>query len=198
MQIKKIDNSCLIQGDCLEIMPSLPGKSIDFICCDLPYGCTQNKLDVIIPFEPLWKNYERLIKDDGCIALFGQGLFYVDLVNSNRKLFRYDLVWDKVLTSGFLNAKRMPLRRHEQIAIFYKKMPTYNPQFTVGEPLHSRGVSYKKRSRSTKITVNITRPMIAVQVQQTNILQAYCVFRNLILRYAYTERKNLFLVWNGS
>ena len=147
MQIKKIDNSCLIQGDCLEIMPSLPGKSIDFICCDLPYGCTQNKLDVIIPFEPLWKNYERLIKDDGCIALFGQGLFYVDLVNSNRKLFRYDLVWDKVLTSGFLNAKRMPLRRHEQIAIFYKKMPTYNPQFTVGEPLHSRGVSYKEKEQ---------------------------------------------------
>ena len=147
MQIKKIDNSCLIQGNCLEIMPNLPDKSIDFICCDLPYGCTQNKLDVIIPFEPLWKNYERLIKDDGCIALFGQGLFYVDLVNSNRKLFRYDLVWDKVLTSGFLNAKRMPLRRHEQIAIFYKKMPTYNPQFTVGEPLHSRGVSYKEKEQ---------------------------------------------------
>lgn len=141
----KTDNSRLIQGDCLNVMPSLPDKSIDFICCDLPYGCTQNKLDITIPFESLWENYERLIKDNGCIALFGQGLFYVDLVNSNRKLFRYDLVWDKVLVSGFLNAKRMPLRRHEQIAIFYKNLPTYNPQFTVGEPLHSKGVSYKEK-----------------------------------------------------
>lgn len=89
--------------------------------------------------------YERIIKDNGCIALFGQGLFYVDLVNSNRKLFRYDLVWDKVLTTGFLNAKKMPLRQHEQIAIFYKKLPTYNPQFTEGQPLHSKGSAYMSK-----------------------------------------------------
>lgn len=112
------------------------------ICCDLPYGVTQHKSDVVIPFDKLWGQYERIIKDNGCIALFGQGLFYVDLVNSNRKLFRYDLVWDKVLTSGFLNAKRMPLRQHEQIAIFYKKLPVYNPQFTEGKPLHGKGSAY--------------------------------------------------------
>ena len=132
----------LYKGNCLEIMTKIPNKSVDMICCDLPYGTTQNKLDIVIPFEPLWEQYERIIKDDGCIALFAQGLFYVDLVNSNRKLFRYDLVWDKVLISGFLNAKRMPLRQHEQIAIFYKKLPLYNPQFTQGKPLHSKGLNY--------------------------------------------------------
>lgn len=135
----------LYNDDCLEVMKQLPDNSIDMILCDLPYGETQNKDDISIPFEPLWKQYERIIKDNGCIALFAQGLFYVDMVNSNRKLFRYDLVWDKVLTSGFLNAKRMPLRQHEQIAIFYKKLPTYNPQFTEGKPLHGKGNSYKTK-----------------------------------------------------
>lgn len=135
----------LINTDCLNYMPLLPSKSIDMILCDLPYGRTQNKDDNPIPFELLWAQYERIIKDNGCIALFGQGLFYVDLVNSNRKLFRYDLIWDKVLTSGFLNAKRMPLRQHEQIAIFYKSLPTYNPQFTTGQPLHGKGIAYKHK-----------------------------------------------------
>lgn len=134
--------SNLYQGDCLEIMQRISDKSIDMICCDLPYGVTQHKSDVVIPFDKLWIQYERAIKDNGCIALFGQGLFYIDLVNSNRKLFRYDLVWDKVLTSGFLNAKRMPLRQHEQIAIFYKKLPVFNPQFTEGKPLHGKGSAY--------------------------------------------------------
>ena len=132
----------LYNGDCLEVMKTIPDKSVDMICCDLPYELTQNKDDIKIPFEPLWKEYERIIKDNGCIALFAQGLFYIDLVNSNRKLFRYDLVWDKVLTSGFLNAKRMQLRKHEQIAIFYKKLPTYTPQFSQGKPLHGKGTSY--------------------------------------------------------
>ena len=140
----------LRQGDCLELMKDIPDKSIDMILCDLPYGVTQNKKDIIIPFDKLWKHYERIIKDNGAILLFGQGAFYVDLVNSNRKLFRYDLVWDKQLTSGFLNAKRMPLRQHEQIAVFYKKLPTYNPQFTQGKPLHSKGVSYKNKEHTNQ------------------------------------------------
>ena len=133
------------QGDCLELMKEIPDKSIDMILCDLPYGTTQNKSDIIIPFDKLWNNYERIIKDNGAIVLFAQGVFYVDLINSNRKLFRYDLIWDKVLTSGFLNAKRMPLRQHEQIAVFYKKLPKYNPQFTSGKPLHSKGKTYKDK-----------------------------------------------------
>ena len=137
-----MSNIKLYQGDCLEIMKLIKNKSIDMILCDLPYGLTQNKDDKRIPFELLWKEYERIIKDNGCIALFCQGLFYIDLVNSNRKLFRYDLIWDKCLVSGFLNANRMPLRKHEQIAIFYKSLPTYNPQFTIGNPLHGKGNSY--------------------------------------------------------
>ncbi len=132
-------------GDCLEIMKEIPDNSIDMILCDLPYGKTQNVNDKPLPFDLLWKQYKRVIKNNGCIALFGQGTFYIDLVISNRKWFKYDLVWDKVLTSGFLNAKRMPLRQHEQVAIFYKQQPTYNPQFTEGKPLHGKGTSYKSK-----------------------------------------------------
>lgn len=140
----------LLKGDCLEIMKTIPDKSINMILCDLPYGVTQNKLDIVIPLDRLWKQYERIIKDNGAIVLFAQGVFYIDLVNSNRKLFRYDLVWDKQLTSGFLNAKRMPLRQHEQIAVFYKKLPTYNPQFKEGKPLHSKGTSYKDKEHKNQ------------------------------------------------
>lgn len=134
-----IENNSLILGDCLEVMKDIADESVDMILCDLPYNLTANPNDVLIPFDKLWKQYNRIIKPNGCIALFAQGLFYIDLVNSNRKMFKYDLVWDKQLVSGFLNAKRQPLRCHEQIAIFYKKQPTYNPQFTEGKPLHSIG-----------------------------------------------------------
>lgn len=129
----------LRQGDCLELMKDIPDGCIDMILCDLPYGVTHSKADVVIPFKPLWKQYERIIKDNGAIVLFGQGIFFADLIDSNRRLFRYDLVWDKVLISGFLNAKRRPLRRHEQIAVFYKKTPTYNPQMVLGAVNHSKG-----------------------------------------------------------
>ena len=135
-------NYQLFHGDCLEIMKEIPDHSVDMILCDLPYGVTHNKSDIIIPFEPLWAQYKRITKPNGCIALFGQGLFYVDLVNSNRQMFRYDLVWDKILTSGFLNAKKMPLRQHEQIAIFYTEPPVYNPQFSEGKPSHDQGTKY--------------------------------------------------------
>lgn len=132
-------------GDCLEKMKDIPNRSIDMIICDLPYEITANPFDIALSFDRLWQQYERIIKNNGCIALFGQGTFYVDLVNSNRKLFRYDLVWDKGLITGFLNAKQMPLRQHEQIAIFYKKQPVYNPQYTEGKPLHSKGKKYKNK-----------------------------------------------------
>lgn len=131
------------------MMKGIPDGSVDMILCDLPYGVTQNKADVAIPFEPLWREYERIIKENGCIALFGQGMFFADLVASNKKLYRYDLVWDKVLVTGFLNAKRMPLRRHEQIAIFYKKLPIYNPIFSKGRPMHGMGTAYLNKSRTT-------------------------------------------------
>ena len=140
----------LIKGDCLNIMKDIPDKSIDAIIADLPYGATKNKNDIILPFDKLWEQYERIIKDNGAIVLFGQGLFFVDLINSNRKLFRYDLVWDKQLISGFLNANRMPLRVHENIAVFYKKLPIYNPQCTEGKPLHSKGKSYLNKEHKNE------------------------------------------------
>lgn len=123
-------------------MKELPIESIDMVLCDLPYGVTKNKWDKPIPLSKLWAEYKRIIKPNGVIALFGQGKFFAELIISNIKWYRYDLVWDKVNPTGFLNARRMPLRRHEQIAIFYKSLPKYNPQFTYGNPLHSRGKSY--------------------------------------------------------
>ena len=119
--------------DCLVGMTKIEDKSIDMICCDLPYGVLNRnnkaaKWDTVIPFDKLWEQYERIIKDDGTIVLFGQGLFSAKLMMSNEKLYRYNLVWEKDRPTGFLNAKRMPLRSHEDIMIFYKKSGTYNPQ----------------------------------------------------------------------
>lgn len=140
----------LYNGDCLEVMKGIKSKSVDMILCDLPYGVTQHKSDIVIPFDALWTQYKRIIKPNGAILLFGQGLFYIDLVNSNRKMYRYDFVWDKQLKSGFLNAKRMPLRQHEQIAVFHNKLPTYNPQFVEGKPLHSKGHAYKTKEHKNQ------------------------------------------------
>ena len=138
-------NYKIYQGDCLELMKNIKDKSIDCIICDLPYGVTsKNKWDTIIPYEPLWKEYKRIIKDNGPIILFGQDKFTAKTMLSNEKMHKYNLIWNKVLTSGFLNAGRMPLREHEDIMIFYKKLPTYNPQFTEGKPLHGMGEKFKK------------------------------------------------------
>ena len=130
----------LQQGDCLELMRNISDKSIDMVLCDLPYGQTQrNRWDIIIPFEPMWEQYERVIKDNGVIALFANGMFTAELMLSNKAMWKYNLVWDKVLPSGFLNAKKMPMRSHEDICVFYKKLPIYNPQMTQGKKCHSRG-----------------------------------------------------------
>ena len=117
------------QGDCLEVMRLIPDKSIDMILCDLPYGVTaRNKWDEVIPFEPLWEQYERIIKDNGAIVLTATQPFASKLVMSNIKLFRYEWIWQKSYITGVLNAKKQPVRNHEQILVFYKKQPTYNPQ----------------------------------------------------------------------
>ena len=129
----------LKQGDCLELMKDIPSASVDLILCDLPYEVTQNPKDKQIPLEPLWTQYKRIIKEKGTIALTSQFPFTLDLINSNREMFKYDLIWDKQLPSGFLNANRMPLRTHEHILIFYKNLGTYNPQYTKGKPSHSKG-----------------------------------------------------------
>lgn len=125
------------QGDCLELIKDIPNKSIDMILCDLPYGRTMNKWDSIIPLDKLWKEYERVIKDNGAIVLFSQTPFTQILGASNIKLLKYEWIWDKKRATGFLNSKKMPMKRHENILVFYKKMPTYNPQLTKGKPYHT-------------------------------------------------------------
>lgn len=122
----------LRQGDCLELMKDIPDKSIDMILCDLPYGTTRNKWDSIVDLNELWVGYERIIKDNGVIVLFSQMPFTAELVHSNLKLFRYEWIWQKDNGTGFLNAKKMPLKIHENILVFYKKLPTYNPQMRTG------------------------------------------------------------------
>lgn len=105
-------------GCCLELIPGLiPDKSVDMILADLPYGKTRNEWDIIIPFEPLWDQYNRIIKDNGVIVLFADQPFTSDLIQSNRKMFRYSLVWEKSNATGHLNANRMPLRAHEDFSV---------------------------------------------------------------------------------
>ena len=118
----------LILGDCLEVMPTLPDKSVDMILCDLPYGTTACKWDVVIPFEPLWKEYKRLIKDNGAIVLTASQPFTSALVMSNPKRFKYSLIWDKVNASSGLHAKIQPLRSHEDILVFACGKANYFPQ----------------------------------------------------------------------
>lgn len=118
----------VLQGDCLGVMKDIPDKSIDMILCDLPYGTTACKWDTIIPFEPLWEQYNRIIKDNGAIVLFGSEPFSSALRMSNIKEYKYDWVWDKVKPSGHLNAKKMPLKQHENVLVFYRNCVAYNPQ----------------------------------------------------------------------
>lgn len=118
----------LIKGDCLKIMKSIPCGKIDMILCDLPYGTTACKWDNVIPFEPLWEQYERIIKDNGAIVLFGSQPFTSALVMSNPKWFKYEWIWDKHIPRNFINAKIMPMQKHENILIFGKGKITYNPQ----------------------------------------------------------------------
>ena len=122
-------------------MKNIPDKSIDMILCDLPYGTTHNKWDNVIPMESLWEQYNRIIKDHSAIVLFSQMPFGASLIMSNPKMFRYEWIWEKNQAVGFLNAKKMPLRKHENILVFYKHLPTYNPQglIKLDEPIYEEG-----------------------------------------------------------
>jgi len=143
LEINKIYNM-----DCLEGMKYIENKSIDMILCDLPYGVTQCNYDNLIPFEPLWNQYERIIKNNGAIVLFGTQPFTTDLINSNRKLFRYELIWCKNFATGSLLAKKRPMKAHENLLVFYKKQPTYNPQMVERTDAELKRLS--KKSVKTK------------------------------------------------
>ena len=118
----------LFLGDCLKEMQNIKDKTIDLILCDLPYGSTQCSWDIIIPFDELWKQYDRVLKKSGVVVLFSSGLFTIDLINSNRKNFRYKLIWKKNVPTGMSSAKYRPMKYYEEICIFYREKGTYNPQ----------------------------------------------------------------------
>jgi len=131
-------------GDCLEVMKFIPDESINLILADLPYGTTKAAFDSTIDLEKLWEQYNRIIKKDGAILLFAQTPFDKVLGASNIKMLKYEWIWEKTQATGFLNAKKMPMKAHENILVFYKNAPTYNPQKTTG---HKPINSYTKRAK---------------------------------------------------
>ncbi|MCG8700326.1 MAG: methyltransferase domain-containing protein, partial [Bacteroidales bacterium] len=135
----------VIQGDCLEVMKHFPDNSVDMVLCDLPYGTTQNKWDSVINLDKLWKEYHRVVKTNGAIVLTSQGVFTAKLILSNEKYFKYKIVWIKSKSTNFLNAKKQPLRKHEDICVFYRKPPYYQPQMSEGE-------AYDKGFRKNQLT----------------------------------------------
>ncbi|WP_025184020.1 DNA-methyltransferase [Leptospira kirschneri] len=138
--------------DCLDRLPRLPSKSIRLILSDLPYGTTRCKWDIVVPFKELWDQYNRIIVDNGAVILTASQPFTTALINSNPKMFRYELIWYKSRASGFLNAKKMPQKSHENILIFYKKPPVYNPQTYKINPIYQRkGVKLRKSRKSESL-----------------------------------------------
>ena len=129
----------LLLGDCLDLMADIPDNSIDMICCDMPYGTTKCKWDTPIDLQRLWAHYKRITKENAAIVLFAQTPFDKVLGVSNLEWLRYEWVWEKPAATGFFNAKKMPLKAHENILIFYNKLPTYNPQKTSGHVRKTAG-----------------------------------------------------------
>jgi len=139
-----IKKNTIHHGDCLEIMKNIEDESISMILADLPYGSTKAAFDSCIDLEKLWEQYKRIIKPNGAILLFAQTPFDKVLGASNLKMLKYEWIWEKTQATGFLNAKKMPMKAHENILVFYKNAPTYNPQKTTG---HKPTNSYTKRAK---------------------------------------------------
>lgn len=137
----------IFEGDCLEYMNRIPDGSVDMILCDLPYGMTQNQWDCYIPLDKLWEQYNRVIKKNGAIVLTSNGIFTAKLILSQPDIYKYKWVWEKSKPTNFLNAKKQPLRKHEDVCVFYKKQPTYHPQMVQGEP-------YDKGTRKDQLCGN--------------------------------------------
>ena len=142
----------LIQGDCLEVMKSIPDKSIDAIICDLPYGTTACKWDSVIPFEPLWAQYKRIIKDNGAIVLTASQPFTSALVMSNPKWFKYQWIWDKKIPSGMSYARFQPMRQHEDVLVFCGGKTPYNAQMIKRDkPIKGGGMSKGETTNNDKL-----------------------------------------------
>ena len=172
----------LMQGDCLELMKGIPDKSVDMILCDLPYGTTACKWDTIIPFEPLWEQYERVIKDNGAIVLTASQPFTSALVMSNPKIFKYAWVWDKITKTNHLNARRQPLRRTEDVIVFYKKQCTYNPQGLIEGEFSNYRPNHFKYKKGEKV--------YGEQKENKNVSK-YTNYPDNVLVYSNNNHKSL-------
>ena len=156
--VKKVE---LMHGNCLELMKNIPDNSIDLVLCDLPYSSSKRKVtwndwDCEIDLNALWKEYNRVLKINGVVLLFASDLFSAELVMSNYKNYKYKWIWQKEAGTGFLNAKRMPLRDFEEILVFYKKQPTYNPQMRLGKPYKiTKGSKSSNYCKTDKIVTTV-------------------------------------------
>lgn len=171
----------LLQGDCLELMKDIPDGSVDMILCDLPYGTTSCSWDNIIPFDKLWEQYERIIKPNGCIALFGSQPFTSQLVHSNIKLFKYEWIWyKKRYNSGFAHAKNKPLKKHENIVIFSKGTTVHKSQSKIRMKYNPQGLIPIERKRKTYSNTDVSfgeRPSHRDTIQEyTNYPQSIIEF----------------------
>lgn len=165
-----MDLNKIYLGDCLEIMKDIEDKRVDLILCDLPYGVTsRNEWDEIIPFDKLWEQYKRIIKDNGVIVLTAIQPFASMIVMSNLEMFKYEWIWEKTQGTGFLNSKKQPLRNHEQILVFYKSQPAYNPQMWQSNPYiakrldKSYSTNYGKQKRVDTINTDGKRYPLTIQ-----------------------------------
>ena len=172
--VVEIELNKIYNEDCLEGMKRMPDKSVDMILCDLPYGTTRNKWDSIIPLDLLWEQYERVIKDNGAIVLFGSQPFTTALNNSNMKLYRYEWIWIKNNSTGFQLANKRPMKKHEIISVFYNKQPTYNPQ----------GLRpYEKVNKRGSMGDNWD------EMSSNQYIQKYTNYPTQLLEYSYDKEK---------
>ena len=146
LHIADVSGSALFQGDCLDIMPLIPDKSVQLILTDLPYGTTQCKWDSIIDLDLLWKQYKRIIKDNGAIVLTASQPFTTKLISSNYEMFGYEIIWQKERPTNFMLGKKQVLKYHENILIFYKEQPIYNPV------LEDKPIENKRKNKPRKMT----------------------------------------------
>lgn len=158
-------------GDCLDVMATLPAASVDMILCDLPYGTTQNKWDVVIPFEPLWREYWRVCRPGAAIVLTAASPFDAALTMSQPGAFRYRWIWEKTAATGFLNAKKAPLRCHESVLVFYDGAPVYVPQKTAGATIKRVKASTAHHGPNYGKTTNIREPYESTERYPRDVLR---------------------------
>ncbi|MFR8331173.1 MAG: hypothetical protein ACLU9S_01390 [Oscillospiraceae bacterium] len=181
------DAGVLLFGNCLDLMPKLPENSVDFLFTDLPYGTTNCKWDTPIDLDLFWREVKRLVRPGGCKALFAQAPFDKVLGCSNLQELRYEWIWEKTQATGHLNAKKMPMKAHENILIFYDHLPTYNPQITHGHKRKISTAAHKRNCRTGKY-IMITRKL--GMTAQTDIRGMSYMGRATNKSYACTRHKN--------